>query len=133
MPVNAKDLPLHIQKMLGLKKEHKYRAAKREVDGIKFDSGKEAKYYMELVLRQRVKEIRGFVLKPTVVLQEKFTAADGSKIRAIEIIPDFLVWHLDGSSEYVDVKGMATPDWKLKWKLLKYKYRDDAYTKFTVV
>lgn len=44
------------------------------------------------------------------------------------MVVDFLVFHNDGSREYVEVKGFKTRDWRLKVKLLKALYPDIKYT-----
>ena len=38
--------------------------------------------------------------------------------------PDFLIYHNDGSIEYIDVKGMTTQQGELRVKLFNYFYRD---------
>lgn len=43
---------------------HKYKAQKTEVDGLKFDSKREAKRYMELKLLERAGKIRDLELQP---------------------------------------------------------------------
>jgi hypothetical protein len=37
---------------------------------------------------------------------------------------DFIITHNDGIQEYVEVKGIETPEWKLKWKLFQALYKD---------
>lgn len=38
--------------------------------------------------------------------------------------PDFLIYHNDGSIEYIDVKGMTTQQGELRIKLFNYFYKD---------
>lgn len=100
---------------------NKYRAKKVVLDGIKFDSIAESRYYSELKLRQRAKDIESFELQPEFILQESYKDTDGKTIRAIKYRADFLIHHNNGMEEIVDVKGIQTPVFKLKWKLLKFK------------
>jgi hypothetical protein len=93
---------------------HKYRNKKVEVDGIRFDSKLEANCYKEILAsglnfsRQEVFEI-----------QEKFK--DGTKtVRPIKYVADFLIKH-NGVSYVLDSKGMKTPEFMLKYKLLLYR------------
>jgi len=99
----------------------KYRAKKTTVDNIVFDSKAEADYYVELKLLKRAKKIKDFDLQPEYVLVEPFKK-NGKTFRAVKYIADFLVTNLDGSEEVVDVKGMATPVYRLKKTLFESKY-----------
>ena len=80
-------------------RKSKYRANKVSVDGHTFDSQKEADYYCELKIKLQAKEINGFCLQPTFIL------APGLKYKA-----DFIVFHIDNSTEVVDVKGFKTKE-----------------------
>jgi hypothetical protein len=59
-------------------------------------------------------------IQPSYILQPKFTTKDGKNIRAIEYVADFEVIYTDGTIHVVDIKGMATPEAKLKRKMLLY-------------
>ena len=95
----------------GKKRKSKYRANKVSVDGHTFDSQKEATYYNELKLRLQAKEINGFCLQPTFML------APSLKYKA-----DFIVFHKDGSSEVIDVKGFKTKEYIAKKKVFEDKF-----------
>ena len=99
----------------------KYNGKKKVVDGITFDSIAESQYYLHLKERSREGEIKAFSLQPTFTLQEAFKK-DGKVYRKIEYRADFEVIHNDESIEIVDVKGMMTPDFKIKMKLFQKKY-----------
>ena len=43
-------------------------------------------------------------------------------ISAINYISDFDVIYTDGHREIIDIKGLETPEFRLKLKLFKYKY-----------
>lgn len=44
---------------------------------------------------------------------------------------DFVIYHLDGTTEYLETKGYATEAWKLKWKLFEALF-DQPGNKLTV-
>lgn len=92
-------------------KKSKYNANKVEIDGIKFDSQKEADYYSELKLRLAAKDIKGFCRQPEFVL------APNLRYKA-----DFIVFNNDGTSEIIDVKGMQTQVYKDKKKVFEDKF-----------
>lgn len=101
----------------------KYLSHKTVIDGITFDSKDEAKYYEALKIRRYREEIKGFELQP------KFTLIPGFKkhektYRALTYTPDFVIYHNDGSEEYVDVKGMTTQQGEIRIKLFHYVNKD---------
>ena len=93
------------------KKRNKYGAKKTIVDGIKFDSQKEARYYVELKLRKRAGEVVGFLRQTSLHL------TGGSVYRM-----DFLVFYSDGTCKGIEVKGFETPVWKIKKGLIAVDY-----------
>ena len=101
----------------------KYLSHKTVVDGITFDSKDEAKYYEALKIRKYRGEIENFELQPKFTLVEGFKK-DNKTYRAITYTPDFVIYHNDGSEEYVDVKGMTTQQGELRIKLFNHFYRD---------
>ncbi len=115
------------QKMLGGKykapKRHKYNAKKTYVDGIPFDSRKEANYYGELKMRRAAGEILDFELQPEFELQGGFKH-EGKAIRAIKYRADFKIIHKNFDVEIVDCKGFRTKEYAIKKKLLLAKYPD---------
>lgn len=101
---------------------NKFGNHKTEVDGIVFDSGREAKRYSELKLLERGGVISSLVLQPHFLLQEPFAKA-GVKYRGIAYIADFS--YLENGGVIVeDSKGFATKDYLLKKKMLLYRYPD---------
>jgi hypothetical protein len=103
----------------------KYRSKKVVVDGIKFDSKKEARRYQELKLLERAGAIKALELQPIFLLQDKFRY-DNKGYRKIEYIADFKYIDKDGNVVVEDVKseGTATPVYKIKKKLFLKKYGD---------
>jgi hypothetical protein len=113
------------------KRRNKYGARKTMVDGHKFDSQAEARHYIMLKQEQKDGKIASFELQPTIELQPKFKYK-GEAVRAIKYKADFLVYHHDGTQEYIDVKGMRTQVFNMKWKMLKYKLQDEPNIKLTI-
>lgn len=99
----------------------KYGAKKIVVDGIKFDSKDEAAYYQYLLKQKAQGKILNFELQPKYELQPSFKK-NGKTYRAITYAPDFLIYHLDGSEELIDVKGMSTQQGEMRKKLFEYKF-----------
>jgi len=100
----------------------KYGAIRTEVDGLTFDSRKEAHRYAELKLLEIAGKIEGFTMQPEFLLQEGYKRKDGKKIRKLTYVADFKVWYPDGRIEIEDVKGVETAVFKIKRKLLEAKY-----------
>lgn len=90
---------------------HKFNAVRTELDGIKFDSKKEAKYYQELKLRQMAGEIVFFLR------QVPFHLPGGVTYRC-----DFQEFHSDGTIHFTDVKGMTTQVFEIKRKQVEDLY-----------
>ena len=102
---------------------NKYKNKKTIVDGIKFDSEMESHYYIYLKQLKEIGEVVDFVLQPTYLLQEGFSL-NGKRIRPITYKADFKVIYKDGHEEVIDVKGKLTEEFKIKRKILLYRYRD---------
>lgn len=101
----------------------KYNARKTIVDGIKFDSRKEARRYKELKLLERAGEIKNLQLQPRFTLQESFKY-QGKTERKISYVADFMYLDKDGQVVVEDTKGYRTQTYKLKRKLFLKKYGD---------
>lgn len=95
----------------------KYRNKKTVVDGITFDSKREAARYSQLRLLEKAGQI------DTLTLQHKFTLipgqrnADGKAERPVVYIADFM-YRESGKFIVEDAKGFKTPDYVIKRKLL---------------
>jgi hypothetical protein len=99
---------------------NKYHNIKTIVDGIKFDSRKEANHYCELKLLQKAGIISDLKLQPRYLLQNSFKY-NGKIERAIEYVADF-EYVEKGKVIVEDCKGMKTDVYKLKRKLFLYRY-----------
>lgn len=100
----------------------KYYSKKIVVDGIKFDSKKEAAYYQKLKILEKADKIKNLTLQKEFLLQEKFKL-NGKTRREINYRADFSYISTDDDKLHiVDVKGYRTDVYKLKKKLFEYKY-----------
>jgi len=89
----------------------KYNNVRTELDGIKFDSKKEAKYYLDLKIRVKSGEVVFFLR------QVPFDLDGNVKYRV-----DFQEFHADGTVHFIDVKGMRTAMYILKKKQVESRY-----------
>jgi len=99
------------------KKKPKYNNKHTWVDGVCFDSKKEADYYGTLKLLQKAGAIKGFCRQCEFILSE-----GNESTNAIKYIADFIVFKSDGTFDIVDTKGIETDVFKLKHKMFKTKY-----------
>lgn len=134
------------------KSEGKIAHKKTKIDNIIFDSKMESEYYVYLKAEKKAGRVKDFSLQPQYILQPKHFVIDGKivteednfnytecdKLRkkynkenpddqikivqAIKYISDFLIVYPDDSCKTIDVKGIKTADFKLKEKMLKFKY-----------
>jgi len=87
------------------------------VDGIKFDSKKEAEYYCQLKTTKQGGKIKDYRLQPRYELQPAFKK-NGKKYRAITYIADFEIINNDGTTEVVDIKRSWNSSFQNKEKTL---------------
>jgi hypothetical protein len=98
----------------------KYRAVKTEVDGILFDSKKEAKRYGELKLLEKAGEITQLELQPVFqcVVKEKKICSYRADFRYFDKKATGTMGQM-GTMMVEDVKGFKTPVYRLKKKLVE--------------
>ncbi len=112
------------QKLINAKapKPSKYHNKKVIYDGIKFDSAKEANYYLKFSLMQEAGIIKDLELQKKFILQKGYTL-NGKRYREISYKADFCyISTTDDKYHVIDVKGFKTDVYKLKKKLFEYKY-----------
>lgn len=111
----------------------KYRNRKVTIDGITFASAHEAGRYRELSLMQRARLISGLELqKPYELIPAQYETVarygkkgqrlkDGRKCleKSVVYIADF-VYDQNGETIVEDAKGMRTPDYIIKRKLMLF-------------
>ena len=82
---------------------------------------------VELCLLERANKIKSLELQPKFELQPKYKNSKGQCIRAITYKADFsyIETHSEvGKLIVEDVKGVETKEFKLKKKMLEYKFPD---------
>lgn len=118
--VKASDLAKHI-----LPKRSKYRAVKTTVDGITFDSKKEAQRYHELKLMEKAGHIRALELQPRFPLWVHTGLVNRAPVTIGEWRADFS-YEQDCSGGWVerveDVKGFKTALYRWKKKHFEAQY-----------
>lgn len=97
---------------------NKYHSKKTVVDGIQFDSAKEAKRYTKLRDMEEAGEIQGLRLQVPFEILPSFEC-DGVKYRGMKYIADF-VYFRDGKQVVEDTKGWKTAEYRMKKKLMAY-------------
>ena len=125
MNMSIADLPERYRAQIRAKVESKdvskYHNKKTSVDGILFDSKKEASRFIvlrELLLCSVISDLR---LQHTFMLQEPYTAPNGNRIRAITYKADFTYWK-NGEFIVEDVKSPITrkkSDYRMKVKMMQ--------------
>lgn len=100
------------------KSGNKYRAKKTEYNGVVYHSKLESAYAEELDWRVKAKEIKSWDRQVKLDLKINDTHITNYYI-------DFVIHHNDGSKEYVECKGVETPDWKIKWKIFEAIFDDN--------
>jgi len=102
----------------------KYGNKKTVVDGIKFDSKWESQRYLYLKSLEKAGRVKNLELQPKFII-----SVNGQKI--CTYIADFKYdkEDKDGVWEHVieDAKGVETPEFKLKKKLMKAVHNIDIY------
>lgn len=90
---------------------HKFHAKPTEIEGIRFPSKKEARYYQTLLLAKKSGELLFFLR------QVPFHLPGG-----VRYILDFAEFWANGEIRFVDVKGMKTDMYLVKKKLVEAEY-----------
>ena len=117
----------------------KYNSRKIQLDGITFDSRKEAGRYRELTLLQRAGQISDLRMQVRFELLPAQYAMTGEVYckgprkgqpkrgrcieNAVVYVADF-VYNENGRTVVEDTKGMRTKDYIIKRKLFRWKYGD---------
>lgn len=100
----------------------KYHARKTVVDGITFDSRREAKRYGELKLLERAGAIKGLRRQVRYELIPAFDVG-GKHYRPTSYVADFVYTDCETGGEVVeDCKGYRTDVYRLKAKLFAHKF-----------
>ena len=111
----------------------KYNAKKVTIDGITFASQLEGERFKQLKLLEKADEITGLILQPEFQILHGFVDAEtGEKIKSRFYVGDFQ--YIDNITNKIiveDTKGMETPEFRLKWSLVKSLYPQYEFRKVT--
>jgi hypothetical protein len=99
---------------------NKYHNKKLDTEDGKFDSKYEYQKWCELKLLDKIGEISGLCRQVPIKLIPSMKL-NGMTIRETSYIADFM-YKKEGVVYIVDTKGFETPEYKIKKKLLIYKY-----------
>ncbi len=116
----ASDLPLDVQKRMGIvpKAENKYKVSSRDTrtcDGITFHSKAEMHFYRDLKAKQAAGIIWFFLRQVRIDLPGN-----------TKYVIDFVVFHVSGMIEWIDVKGARTASY------IKAKKQTEALYPFKI-
>lgn len=101
-------------------KRQKYGNSKITIDGIRFDSKREAQRWQELRLMERAGRITDLRRQVKFVLIPSQRGEDGKVIeKQVAYIADF-VYLKDGKTVVEDSKGYRTEAYRLKKKMMLY-------------
>ena len=95
----------------------KYGAKAVVIDGIRFASQKEGKRYAELKLLAKAGEIRVLQIQPQFTFEVR-------GVKMFTYIADFSYFR-DRKLVIEDVKGVRTPLYKLKKKIIEHEYNTE--------
>ena len=111
---------------------NKFGNHKVTIDGIKFDSRKEAKFYLFLREAEKNGEITDlklqvpFELIPAIYEEQVIHLKTKDKVvtkcvqKAVHYVADFVYTEtVSGNQAVVDTKGFRTPEYKLKKKMMR--------------
>lgn len=101
-------------------------AKKQEFDGWLYDSKFEAGYAQELMLREKAKDIKSWERQVNLDL-----IVNGYVVCQYRI--DFIIHHNDGTTEFLETKGWASPVFRIKWKLFEALYSEKPGVFLTIV
>lgn len=122
-----------MDKLAGAQAQKKSKYGNRKVvrDGIKFDSEREAARFGELKFLLKQGRIRDLRLQANFTLVEGYTTVEGKRIKPMVYRADFTYERATEPDytgvvhwlpEVEDAKGMHTPAYELKKKLMQNKY-----------
>ncbi len=110
------------------KKSNKFGAIKVVIDGIKFDSTGEGERYKFLKSKLAAGVIRDLRLQVKYELTPKYEEKDGTKVRAMNYVADFVYFNvLTGEEVVEDFKGRRTQSYKDKRKQMKIVHDIEIY------
>ena len=100
----------------------KYHSRKVTIDGMTFDSVREAKRYQELHILHRAGEISDLRCQVKYTLIPKQPKPSGGYERPLTYTADFVYKGRDGREIVEDTKGVRTPQYIDRRKLMLWRY-----------
>ena len=100
----------------------KFKNKETIVDSIKFDSKKEADYYLSLKLQLKTGIVKEIILQPKYSYDIVYSANGRTYNRKAFYKADFLVVYADNTTAVIDVKGYQTDTFKRKKKIIEMLY-----------
>ena len=99
------------------KSGNKYHAKSQTYNGITYHSKFEAAYARVLDLSQKAGEIKKWErqIKLDLLVNEQHIT---------NYYIDFIVYHLDGTKEFIELKGFETGEWQMKWRILEATFEN---------
>lgn len=97
----------------------KYGNRKVDVDGITFDSAREARRWGELQMLERAGEIRDLRRQVRLHLWGQRAPLVSDKGRRLSYVADFVYEDAEGRTVVEDAKGHPTPEYRLKKAILR--------------
>lgn len=102
------------------KRDSKYGNTQVTDAGIKFDSKAEHKRWQYLAMLEKAGEIRDLKLQVPFLLIPAQVRPSGGIERAMNYLADFSYLTREGVQVVEDVKGVATPEYRIKRKLMLF-------------
>ena len=111
----------------------KYHAETVIINGIKFSSKLEGERYKQLLLLRQAGEICDLCLQFEFQIFHGCINPDtGEKDKSSFYLADFVYLDINKRQWIAeDTKGIETPEFKLKWKLVKQQYPEYRFVKLT--
>ena len=113
--------------------QNKYQNSKTTIDGMTFASRLEAERYQQLKLLEMAGEISDLHCQHELQIFQGFiNPSTGEKKRSSFYLGDF--FYVDVRNHKIvieDTKGMETPEFRLKWKLVQSQYPEYEFRKVT--
>lgn len=100
----------------------KYHNKQVTVDGIRFDSVREANRWQELKLMERAHEITDLQRQVPFKLVPTCKTRKGKTVYGVSYIADFVYKDKMGRQVVEDAKGIKTEVYKLKYKMMLWIY-----------
>lgn len=108
--------------------KNKYNARKTTIDGVIFDSSREAKRWQELKLLEKSGQIKDLKRQVYFVIADSVRLSGEARRKpALRYVVDFVYMEAD-SRKYIheDAKGFETPESRMKRHLMMYRHGIDV-------